>query len=311
VLFTRDVSVQWIEWMKEANLNLLGIHPYFRKSVQYLNKTIEFVKSEKGKQLLSLVKEAGIDVEYELHAISWLLPRKLFKKNPDWFRLNKLGKRTKDHNCCVSSSDALETITEHSKTLAEILVPSTNRYFLGQDDGKNVFCNCDECSELSASDQALMMAHAALEGIKKINPEGKLAYLAYQKTLEPPKIKPNKDIFLEFAPISRKFDTSIDDQSDPANAKYSKSLKDLLELFGADDSHVLEYWLDDSLFSKYMEFLRVKLPFYPEVVKRDVTFYKSLGFDSITSFAAFLDDKYVKKNGLPPLKVYGRVLQQN
>ncbi|MFX0098410.1 MAG: DUF4838 domain-containing protein [Candidatus Hodarchaeota archaeon] len=309
VLFTRDVSRQWIEWMKDANLNLLGIHPYFKKSVKFLDKTIEFVKSERGEQLLSLVKEAGIDVEYELHAISWLIPRKLFKKNPEWFRVNKMGKRTNDFNCCVSSNEALEIITRNSKKLAEVLVPSTNRYFLWQDDGRSVFCNCDECSGYSASDQALMMVHAALEGIKEVNSKGKISYLAYNMTIEPPrKVKPEQDVFLEFAPISRKFNKSIGDESNPANVNYSKKLKDLIRVFGKDDAHVLEYWLDDSLFSKYMEFRRVKLPFYPEVLEKDVKFYKSLGFDSITSFAAFLDEKYVKKNGNPPIKEYGRIL---
>lgn len=309
VLFTRDLSGQWLDWMKGAGLNLLGIHPYFRKSVKYLDKTIEFIKSEIGKTLLSLVKDAGIDVEYELHAISWLLPRKLFKKNPEWFRVNKLGKRTKDHNCCVSSKGALEIITKNAEKLARILIPTTNRYFLWQDDGNNVFCNCEACSGFSPSDQALQMAHAALEGIKKVNPDGKLAYLAYQKTLEPPrKVKPRDDIFLEFAPISRKFNESIGKEGNATNAKYRKSLEELLDVFGKDDAHVLEYWLDDSLFSKYMEFRRVKLPFNAEIVEKDVAFYSSLGFDSITSFAAFLDEKYVKRNGLPPLKDYGRIL---
>ncbi|GAG44786.1 unnamed protein product [marine sediment metagenome] len=53
------------------------------------------------------------------------------------------------------------------------------------------------------------------------------------------------------------------------------------------------------------------MPFNKDIIDADVSFYKSKGVNFISSFAAFLDDKYVKKHNIPPIKDYGSILNSN
>jgi hypothetical protein len=65
-----------------------------------------------------------------------LLPRSLFEKNPELFRMNDKGERSPDSNCCVHSERALEIIAENAVTIAKDLQPTTGRYFYWGDDGQ-------------------------------------------------------------------------------------------------------------------------------------------------------------------------------
>ena len=71
----------------------------------------------------------------------------------------------------------------------------------------------------------------------------------------------------------------------------SKFIVPLLDFFGADDAKALDYWYDNSLFSRW------KKPPQPFSVDRDVLFsdfeyYRSLGFSDIGCFACFLGEDY-------------------
>ncbi|MHA1804107.1 MAG: DUF4838 domain-containing protein [Promethearchaeota archaeon] len=304
VILLREFSDRWLQWMEKADLNLLGLHTFDK------NELIKFINSEKGKKLFSEAKNLDIDIEFEVHALSWLLPKDKFKTTPTFFRENYKKFRTPDHNCCVSNENALELIQKNAKKLSEIIIPTTNRYYFWQDDGKDVFCHCDECRHLSASDQALILMNTIIDGIKEINSDAKLSFLAYLSTLDTPKlIKPRKDIFLEFAPIRRKFHCAINDNRSLRNYKQVQKLKSLISYFGITNAQILEYWLDCSLFSGWRENVRKKIPFQEEILQADVNFYKSLGFKSMTSFAVFLDDLYIKKYGFPPITRYGEILK--
>ena len=58
-----------------------------------------------------------------------LLPRNLFEKNAELFRMNEKGERTPDANCCVQSERVLEIIAENAVAIAHALRP-TNRPLL-------------------------------------------------------------------------------------------------------------------------------------------------------------------------------------
>ena len=116
---------------------------------------------------------------------------------------------------------------------------------------------------------------------------------------------------MEFAPIRRCFEHSINDESCQKNAAEIASLDSLLAFFGKRDSKVLEYWMDNSLFSGWKKPF-VKLPFNRDILVKDVLFYRSKGFERITSFGCFLNEEYASEYGIPPVKEYAEViLKQN
>lgn len=69
-----------------------------------------------------------------------------------------------------------------------------------------------------------------------------------------------------------------------------------LRRFGLRDSLALEYWLDNSMYSrwtkppKYFEWNRV-------VTEADLTYYDSLGFAAATTFACYLGPDYETAHG--------------
>ena len=174
-----------------------------------------FVESARGQEFLGECARLGLQVEYELHAMRDLLPRDLFAGHPEWFRMDEQGKRTPDANLCVSSEPALEIVATNALRLARRLRPTTNRYFFWGDDGV-AWCRCPSCGGFSDSEQALLLENRIAGELRKLDPGAELAHLAYANTLTPPaKVKPAPGVFLEFAPIHRRYDVPCARQTGP------------------------------------------------------------------------------------------------
>lgn len=258
--------------------------------------------------------DAGIDIEFEEHMMSFLLPRDCFDSHPDWFRMDKDGNRTKDANGCPSSEGALEEVSRNAVDIGRRYASTNHRYYFWLDDGGDI-CHCPKCKELNASDQALIFENRAIEALKTIDPQAKLAHLCYSNTLEAPgAVKPHEDIFLEFAPFFRTWDHPLSDtwakgRSGVTHAEYLRQLKANLEVFPAETAQVLEYWMDDSLFSGWNENNLVEVPWNSEIFLNDLETYASHGITNITCYAAYVGPKYVLKFGYPKfLDEYGQGL---
>lgn len=259
-------------------------------------------------------KDAKIDIEFEEHMMSFLLPRERFDNYPEWFRMDKNGNRTKDANGCPSSDGALNEVYRNAIDIGRRYASTNHRYYFWLDDGGDI-CHCPKCKDLNASDQALIFENKAIEALKTIDPEAKLAHLCYSNTLEPPRtVKPHEDIFLEFAPFFRTWDQPLANtwakgRSGITHAEYLKQLKANLKVFPAATAQVLEYWMDDSLFSEWDENNLVEVPWSKEIFLKDLETYASHGITNITCYAAYVGPKYVQKFGYPKfLDEYGQGL---
>ena len=219
-----------------------------------------------------------------------MLPRELFGKNPEFFRTNDKGERTADANCCMHSDRALDIICENALAIAEILRPTTGRYFYWGDDGKP-WCRCGKCRELSPSDQAVMLENRICGALRERDPKAQVAHLAYLNTLPPPeKVKPDEGVFLEYAPIRRRYDTPYERQ-DGKEAGGLRALEANLRVFPRGTAQVLEYWLDVSRFSRWKR-PGVKMPWNREVLLADINTYRKMGIRHITTFACWVDADY-------------------
>jgi hypothetical protein len=301
VLVPEDLTLaDWPQRAKHAGLTTIGLH--HQNSPQAV---IRCVKSDLGQRFLEQCQKLGLEVEYELHAMKELLPRELFAKNPEMFRMDDKGQRVADFNCCVHSERALGIICENAVAIAKVLRPTTGRYFYWGDDGRP-WCQCPKCRELSPSEQALVIENCICRSLRETDPEAQVAHLAYHNTLTPPKqVKPDEGVFLEFAPIKRRYDIPYEQQQDPKLAEGLHALEANLEVFPKDTAQVLEYWLDVSRFSRWKR-PGVKLPWNREVFVADVETYWKLGIRHITTFAAWIDAKYQERFGdLAFIKDYG------
>lgn len=303
VIHPYELDEQWLDTMAALNLNVLGLHPVGGAKA---NETLEDLlqSRERLQPLLEKARQMGVTVEYEMHSLSWMLPRTLYEKHPEWFRMDENGQRIADFNVCASNEEALNMLTSRAEELAKLLPAENHLYYFWIDDVSGYRCHCPDCTHLTASDQQLRMVNAIQRGVKKSDPLGKTAYLAYLDAIQTPQhVQPEDGIFLEFAPIHRKMDVPIGDPDCPENRREIADLENLLSFFGREDAKVLDYWTDNSLFSKWT-YPPQPFALNREVMRQDVRYYESLGFDSITAFACYLGEDYRKLHGNPDLTGY-------
>ena len=221
------------------------------------------------------------------------------------FRMDKHGNRVADCNFCPSSNEAMELAAERAAEVARSLYRSSERFYFWMDDAKNKKCHCPKCRNKSASDQQLMVLERILSALRKERPESKLAYLAYFDTMELPNLEIADGLFLEYAPIGKTINAAS------AEAEEEIRMARLLrERFGCKDAKVLEYWLDNSLFSRWKK-PPLSFSFTPESVKTmedDIRNYVDMGFEVITTFACFLGTDYEELYGEADITPFARAI---
>ena len=304
VITPEDLSLHdWPERASRAGLTTLALHPT-------PGLVLDFLRSDPGHRFVERCRSLGIQVEYELHAMSELLPRDLFAKDRNLFRMDDNGERNPDANLCVHSRGALDFAAEKAVGFARRLVPSSKRYFFWGDDGRP-WCRCPKCRGLTDSDQSLIFENHLIKALRDLEPQAQLAHLAYANTLSPPvHVKPEPDVFLEYAPIRRRHDQPYAVQTQRGQADPLSALDGNLSVFPADTAQVLEYWLDVSRFSGWRR-PAVKLPWRPDVLRADLAAYSSRGIRKITSFAVYVDQDYQRRFGEPAfLQEYGEALSR-
>jgi len=304
----------WPERAKKAGLTTIATHfitnPRFKH--HKMDHLIDFLNSERGQRFREECAKLGIEVEHETHAMSDLLPRSLFKKDPSMFRMNEEGQRVAEYNFCAHSRAAIATISGNAVKYARVLKPTTGRYFFWIDDARPM-CRCPKCRPYSDSDQALILENAVVKALRRhVSPNATLAHLAYTNTMKPPtQVKPDPGVFLEFAPIKRSWNYPLSLRGvkrGPLTHGQQLDLLDAnLELFGKDNTQVLEYWLDASMFSGWKRPPK-KIPWNRVVFLDDLKTYGNRGIRHITSFGAFLDAQYMQLHGEPPIGEYGKGL---
>lgn len=146
------------------------------------------------------------------------------------------------------------------------------------------------------------------EALRAADARATLSHLAYANTLAPPtQLQPDARLFLEFAPIHRRFDRPLAAGEVAENREHLDLLDANLAVFPAGTAQALEYWLDCSLFSRWKE-PHVKLPWSEAVLQADLAAYRHRGIRHVTSFAVYLDARCLAIHGQPPLASYGRCL---
>ena len=303
-------SVEWVKFAAENGINTIGTHmaPGCKAMCREIS---EFILSEKGQAFMAECEKYGIDVEHQLHAMKELLPRELFAEDSTMFRMNEQGCRVADYNCCVHSERALEIIAKNAVEIAKVLRPTNHRYYYWLDDSAPV-CKCPQCKDFSPSDQALIIENRIIKALREIDPEARLAHLAYHDAVQAPRnVKPEEGIFLEFAPYFRSWEHPLTDleveRRGMTHGENLQCLKDNLEVFDPETAIILEYWLDVSLFSKWKK-PAVELPWRKDVFLSDIDTFAKMGIKNVTSFALFMDAEYFSKYSVEPVKEYGEGL---
>ena len=304
-----ELTEKWIRRLVSLGVTTLGIHPRGGEWAEAsLNDLLEKLKAPGYRALLDFAAQSGLEIVYEFHAAANLLPRDLFDTHPEYFRMDRSGKRVRDHNFCVSNPEALRLAGARAAEIARQLYRSSNRFHFWLDDGHDLSCHCPDCEKLSASDQQLLVQNAILTEIRKDCPNAKLAYLAYFDTLSvPTSVRPEPGIFLEYAPME-KYIANGADREERIRQEFAL-IDPLIRFFGREDAQVLEYWYDNSMYSNWTKPPKRFTP-DEDTVFRDIAFYRQKGFVSIASFGCFLGTDYEELYGEPDLTAFQKALSE-
>ena len=127
---------------RDSILNVLGLHPTGGVTAdESLQRLLD--QLPRLQPLLNRAREMGIRIEYELHALSYLMPRTLFDAHPEWFCENAQGERSREgFNICASNAEGLAMLMQRAEGLARLL-PSEkpSRTYFWLDDVTSCSCS--------------------------------------------------------------------------------------------------------------------------------------------------------------------------
>ena len=308
IIHPGELSRKWIDRLADAGVGTLGIHPEGGKDApKTLEHLLSLLKTPEYRALIDYARSRGLKIEYECHAAGYLMDKSLFTDHPEYFRMNAAGERVSDWNFCVSNADALALFAKRAAELALALYGSDKNFYFWMDDGRGIHCQCPKCRALSPSDQQYIALRAALDEIRRHIPDARLAYLAYIDTITPPTLAHDSDgLFLEYAPFEKY--TAKGEDSAVRIERERAMIAPLLDYFGREDAKVLEYWYDNSLFSRWKK-PPARFTLDGKAMSADIRDYRAMGFDSISTFACFLGEDYEELYGeadiLPYAKAFG------
>ena len=308
IIHPGELSKKWIDRLAEAKVNTLGIHPEGGKDApKTLARLLELLKTPEYRALIDYARSRGLRIEYEIHAAGYLMDKSLFAEHPEYFRMNSAGERTSDWNFCVSNPDALALFARRAAELAQALYGSGKDFYFWMDDGRGIHCNCPKCRALSPSDQQYLALRAAIGEIRRHIPDARMAYLAYIDTIEPPTVShSDSGLFLEYAPFEKY--TARGEGREERISREKAMIAPLLDCFGRENSKVLEYWYDNSLFSRWKK-PPARFVLDEEAMQRDVREYREMGFSRASTFACFLGDDYEELYGESDILPFARAFE--
>lgn len=293
-----ELNETWIQRLKDRHVDILGLHPTGgATAADSLEALLSTLQKPEFRSLLDSVADAGIEIEYEMHAAGWLLPRHLFDSHPEYFRMDENGERTPRRNLCVSNREAMDLVASRAVELAKSLYRSRPYYYFWMDDSRRKPCHCEKCRQYSPSEQYMLFVNRITEELRKTIPNAKVAYLAYFDFLNvPKKVLPTEGVFLEFAPIDKYTGLEFAETE-------REMMQPLLQFFGTEDAKVLEYWLDNSLFSNWKKPPK-EFSADPKTVSAEVEAYRQAGFEVISTFGCFLGEDYEALYGAPDISPF-------
>ena len=225
-----------------------------------------------------LAEELGLRLEAGGHGMSKLLPRELFAKKPELFRMSQPedfgGKRNPDFNFCVTNPEAKAIVQarfEKEAKKAEGLY-ALNLY--ADDLPGGGWCHCPSCRSLSPSDQVALVARHMAEVVRRLKQPLRFSLLAYHDSLKPGEtVSPPPESFLLYAPRERCYGHALNDPACRRNRLYAAGLEAWRKNPAIrTDAHTCEYYFDQILF-------RGLYPFLPNIIRGDLEAYRQAGIE--------------------------------
>lgn len=223
---------------------------------------------------------------------SYVDPDKYFKSHPEYFSMDKNGKRFHGKNrgggqLCFTNPEIADVAAKH---LEEYIISDRKKlpkekwpllYDMTQLDSTTFMCMCANCQELSkreGSDSALILTfiNKVAKKIAKKYPDVLIRTFAYVSTEKVPRtIRPEKNVIIQICDLYGKSDC-YRPLSHPNNAEQLK----LFESWRATGARLAlwDYWnMTDEDVSVYFDPLRVET--MVDAIADDIRYFKKIGVE--------------------------------
>ena len=180
IIHPHELTPRWLELARKLKLERVSLHPVGGKQAhENLRNFLEILNEPSFRAKIDELWENGIEVGYEFHALSYLLPRELFQTHPEYFRMNEQGERIREGNFCFSNQEARKIICENAVILAKKLYKNCDEYYFWMDDARKLTCHCPECRKHNFAYHQLTLMNEIAAVLRKENSAAKVCYLAY------------------------------------------------------------------------------------------------------------------------------------
>ena len=226
-------------------------------------------------------KLVGLRLETGGHGMSACLPRDLFDKTPELFRMFQPedfgGKRMKDANFCPTNPKTRRIVKANFRKKVEIAAAHGYHalHSWADDLPGGGWCMCSRCRALLGTDQSQYVMNLEAQAVREAGVDMRVPVIAYHDTMFPSEtIDPDPLCYYLFAPRERCYAHALNDSSCALNRHYHSALKAWAARYcGIDDSHTFEYYNDKILF-------RGHTPYLPDVILGDGDAYEAAGVES-------------------------------
>ena len=267
--------LQLIDWMPKLRYNTLVIPTNYQGH--------DRVKWDNWRERLTPeLQKRGITIEVGGHGYENFLNAemengKLFELHPEWFGMDKDGKRSTNKRFvfCTSNQDAVHylqnNVINYLKTHPEIEIfdfwpPDVEQW-----------CNCPECSKTSPEQRHFELVNQMAKALKEQLPKVKLECLAYSKYVTPPEgVTLDPSVLLDFCPITQNYQTQFYEKENAKNIMYDESLRKWLNKFKGDIS----------IYSYYRKYRWNSLPnVFPHYIQNELKYFRKIGVKGISIYS--------------------------
>lgn len=261
-----------VDFAAKARLNTIALHNAGALEQQTVNASLDFAHK--------FAAPRGLNVEVERHFFG--------------------------SSFCPDDTAALDRDKKTLRDYVGVLPAEMNDFFLWPADTYAAPCPSPQYADYTVSDFVMRFSNQMLTTLRESRQRAKFSYLSYLSTWEPPKHeRPLPGLVLEWAPISQSFAHSLDDSTSQTNAEYREDFEALLKMFGGENTQVLGYWLDDTLFRRTFY---GHLPYLPEAMQGDLSYYHRMGVRAITTFGLLTGRDYLRAHASPNVFLCPRLL---
>jgi hypothetical protein len=267
---------QLVDWMPKMRYNTLVIPINYEGNGK--------VKWDNWREELAPeLQKRGIIIEVGGHGYQNFMNAsmdggRLYKEHPEWFGLDKEGKRSGNTRMviCTSNPDAVSCMYKNILTYLKSH-PEINIFDFWPPDSE-FWCQCEACTTMgSETDRHVILVNKIAMLLQKEIPNIVLECLAYSRYIAPTQIVTlNDKVLLDFCPINQCFEYQIYEGGAASNEVYNNELVKWTKSFSGDIS----------IYSYFRKYAWRSLPnIIPYYMQHELNYYHSIGAKGISVYS--------------------------